>query len=95
MVLQKEGANLVFKMRARAYRLHLANVASGELAFLGGECGVSRTNQDFVCLLWGKAEVRVAFNDRAERYHSCNLVTERKPRQMSEGNKKLSLFKHF
>ena len=24
-----------------------------------------------------KAEVRVAFNDRAERYHSRNLVTER------------------
>ena len=49
-------------MRARAYRLHLANVATGELAFLlGGECGVSITNQDFVCLLWGKAEVRVAF----------------------------------
>ena len=35
--------------------------ATGELALLGGECGVSRTNQDFVCLLWGKAEVRVAF----------------------------------
>ncbi len=50
------------------------------------------TNQDFVCLLsnrgpqskprlvcllWGEAEVRVAFNDRAERYHSRNLVTER------------------
>ena len=34
-------------------------------------------NQDFVCLLWGKAEVRVAFNDRADRYHSRNLVTER------------------
>jgi hypothetical protein len=28
-------------------------------------------------LLWGEAEVRVAFNDRAERYHSRNLVTER------------------
>ena len=26
---------------------------------------------------WGRAEVRVAFNDRAERYHSRNLVTER------------------
>ena len=26
---------------------------------------------------FGKAEVRVAFNDRAERYHSRNLVTER------------------
>ena len=25
----------------------------------------------------GRAEVRVAFNDRAERYHSRNLVTER------------------
>ena len=34
-------------------------------------------NQDSVCLLWGEAEVRVAFNDRAERYHSRNLVTER------------------
>ena len=31
----------------------------------------------FICLLWGEAEVRVAFNDRAERYRSCNLVTER------------------
>ena len=36
-----------------------------------------RANQDYVCLLWGEAEVRVAFNDRAERYRSCNLVTER------------------
>ena len=27
-----------FQMRARAYRLHLANVATGELALLGGEC---------------------------------------------------------
>ena len=85
-----------FKMRARAYRLHLANIATGELALFCEACGVSITNQDFVCLLWGKAEVRVAFNDRAERYHSCNLVTEREPRQMSEGTtKKLSLFKHF
>ena len=25
----------------------------------------------------GRAEVRVALNDRAERYRSCNLVTER------------------
>ena len=41
--------------------------------------GAPRVNQDFFCLLWGegKAEVRVAFNDRAERYHSRNLVTER------------------
>ena len=39
--------------------------------------GYPKVNQDFVCLLWGKAEVRVAFNDRAERYHSRNLVTER------------------
>ena len=39
--------------------------------------GAPRTNQDFVCLLWGIAEVRVALNDRAERYRSCNLVTER------------------
>ena len=31
----------------------------------------------FICLLWGEAEVRVALNDRAERYRSCNLVTER------------------
>ena len=31
-----------------------------------------------LCLFaFGKAEVRVAFNDRAERYHSRNLVTER------------------
>ena len=35
-----------------------------------------------LCLFaFGRAEVRVAFNDRAERYRSCNLVTERdKPR---------------
>ena len=33
---------------------------TGELALLGGECGVSRTNQDFVCLLWGKVEEHVA-----------------------------------
>ena len=26
---------------------------------------------------FGRAEVQVAFNDRAERYHSRNLVTER------------------
>ena len=43
----------------------------------GNQIGAPRTNQDFVCLLWGEAEVRVAFNDRAERYHSRNLVTER------------------
>ena len=31
-----------------------------------------------LCLFaFGRAEVRVAFNDRAERYHSRNLVTER------------------
>ena len=41
------------------------------------QIGVPRANQDFICLLWGEAEVRVAFNDRAERYHSRNLVTER------------------
>ena len=29
----KKAKSLIFKMRARAYRLHLANVASGELAF--------------------------------------------------------------
>ena len=49
--------------------------ATGELALLGGECGAPRANQDsvcllsnrgphskprLVCLLWGKAEVRVA-----------------------------------
>ena len=34
--------------------------ATGELALLGGECGVPRANQDFICLLWGKAEVHVA-----------------------------------
>ena len=39
--------------------------------------GAPKTPPDFVCLLWGEAEVRVAFNDRAERYHSRNLVTER------------------
>ena len=31
----KEGEKPYFQMRARAYRLHLANVATGELAFLG------------------------------------------------------------
>ena len=61
----------------------------GGIGFLlGGECGVSRTNQDFVCLLWGKARYELLFNDRAERYHSCNLVTEREPRQMSEVDKR-------
>ena len=30
-------------------------------------------------IYFGRAEVRVVFNDRAERYHSCNLVTERGP----------------
>ena len=34
--------------------------ATGELALFCEACGVSITNQDFVCLLWGKAEVRVA-----------------------------------
>ena len=29
----KEGEKPYFQMRARAYRLHLANVATGELAF--------------------------------------------------------------
>ena len=48
--------------RERAYRL---------------VCGAPITTQDFVCLLWGEAEVRVALNDRGERYRSCNLVTER------------------
>ena len=36
------------------------------------------------CLFaFGKAEVRVAFNDRAERYHSRNLVTERGARPLN------------
>ena len=34
----KEGEKPYFQMRARAYRLHHANVATGELALLGGEC---------------------------------------------------------
>ena len=33
-----------FQMRARAYRLHLANVATGELALFCEACGVSITN---------------------------------------------------
>ena len=39
--------------------------------------GFPKSKPRFICLLWGIAEVRVAFNDRAERYHSRNLVTER------------------
>ena len=34
-------------------------------------------NKRLLIVYFGKAEVRVAFNDRAERYHSRNLVTER------------------
>ena len=37
-------------------------------------------NKPRLCLFaFGRAEVRVAFNDRAERCHSRNLVTERDP----------------
>ena len=78
---EKRRYELLFNDRAERYHscnLVTERAATGELAFLlGGECGVSITNQDFVYLLWGKAEVRVALNDRAERYRSCNLVTER------------------
>ena len=40
-----------------------------------------------LCLFaFGRAEVRVAFNDRAERYHSRNLVTERGARPLNSSN---------
>jgi hypothetical protein len=38
---------------------------------------VPKSKPRFHLFTFGKAEVRVAFNDRAERYHSRNLVTER------------------
>ena len=40
------------------------------------QIGVSIANQDYVCLLWGKAEVRVAPNDD-KVIGLRNLVTER------------------
>ena len=40
-------------------------------------CGVPKSKPRFHLFTFGRAEVRVAFNDRAERYHSRNLVTER------------------
>ena len=40
---------------------------------------VPKSKPRFHLFTFGKAEVRVAFNDRAERYHSRNLVTERVP----------------
>ena len=58
----KEGEKPYFQMRARAYRL---------------VCGAPKSKPRFHLFTFGKAEVRVAFNDRAERYHSRNLVTER------------------
>ena len=41
-------------------------------------CGVPRVNQDFCLFAMGRSGgTSCFFNDRAERYHSCNLVTER------------------
>ena len=39
--------------------------------------GVPKSKPRLCLFAFGRAEVRVAFNDRAERYHSRNLVTER------------------
>ena len=39
--------------------------------------GVPRANQDFICLLWGEAEVRVAQTIEQSDIGQCNLVTER------------------
>ena len=50
--------------------------------------GAPRVNQDLSVCYGEKRRYELLFNDRAERYHSCNLVTEREPRQMSEVDKR-------
>ena len=57
--------------------------ATGELAFYWVVnvrrifYGAPKSKPRLCLFAFGRAEVRVAFNDRAERYHSRNLVTER------------------
>ena len=67
----------------------------------GGTCRLRGPQKSLIC--WGAfndaghqslrpcyrtRRYELLFNDRAERYHSCNLVTEREPRQMSEVDKR-------
>ena len=56
---------------------------------------VPKSKPRFHLFAFGKAEVRVALNDRAERYRSCNLVTERAVTERASYSSHISLISQF